>query len=472
MSTHRLQAVQRFARPRAEVAAFFERPENHVRITPPGLDLRIVGHDGAMREGLRLRYTLRPVFGVRVGWESVITGYRPGDGFTDTQVHGPYARWTHSHRFADVTLDDGTVGTEIADTIEYELPLGPLGDAAHAVLVRRRLEAIFAYRARIAERLLAARRARPDALSVAVAGGSGFVGSAIADELYRRGERVTILTHRPERAARLLPDDVAVRAVDVTRAGSPADAFRALQAVDALVISLAFPNSPMENPRRGHTFQAVDADGTERLVAAAAAAGVRRIVYISGAGAETGADPAARTWFKAKWRAERAVLAAGIPYTIVLPTWVYGPGDVALNRFLAFARMLPFVPLTGWGSQRLAPVFVGDVAALVADSLRGDAARDQVFEIGGPETFTMTGVIKVALRAAGMRRPVLPAPPFLLKLAAGVLGALPNPPLTLEAVDFINQPAEVDTTRLLARMPRRLTPLAEGLARYVQGTPA
>jgi len=303
-------------------------------------------------------------------------------------------------------------------------------------------------------------------LRVAVAGGTGFVGGAIAGELHRRGEVVVVLSHRRERAAPGLPAGIVVRGADIA---SPATLAGALAGIDALVISLAFPNSPMENPRRGHTFEAVDAVGTERLVTAARAAGVRRLVYVSGAGA---APDSARSWFRAKWRAEAAVRGSGIEFTIVRPTWIYGPRDVALNRFLSFARVLPFVPLTGDGQQLLAPVFVEDVARLAADSLRDGAARDEIFEIGGPETLTMRQIIRVALRAAGLRRPLLPAPAGILKVVAWPLQFLPRPPLTPDAIDFINQAAAVDTAPLLAKMPRRLTPLAEGLATYLGRRPA
>ena len=68
----------------------------------------------------------------------------------------------------------------------------------------------------------------------------------------------------------------------------------------------------MESPRRGRTFQTVDAEGTERLVTAADQAGVRQIVYISGAGAAPDAD---RHWFRAKWRAEEAVRGSGGTWT-------------------------------------------------------------------------------------------------------------------------------------------------------------
>jgi NADH dehydrogenase len=125
------------------------------------------------------------------------------------------------------------------------------------------------------------------------------------------------------------------------------------------------------------------------------------------------------------------------------------------------------VPMTNRGRQQLAPVFVDDVATLAADSLVQDAARGQVFEIGGPETLPMREVIGRALAIAGIRRPIVPGPAPLLKLVAWPLKFLPSPPLTPDAVDFINQPATVDLAPLMERMPRQLTSLDDGLRSYL-----
>jgi len=298
-------------------------------------------------------------------------------------------------------------------------------------------------------------------MNIAVAGGTGFVGGAIAAELVRRGEQVIVLSRHADAARKRAPAGVDVRFAD---AAAPDTLAASLEGVDSLVIALAFHGYPMENPRRGETFEAVDAAGAERLVRAAVSAGVRNVVYISGAGA---APDAPRHWFRAKWRAEVAVRASGLRWTILRPTWLYGPGDAALNRFLGFARVLPFVPVTGNGKQRLAPMFIGDLAVLVADSFDAPAAADHVFEVGGPDTMTMNDVIRTALRVSGRRRPLLHAPAALLKLAAWPLKFLPRPPLTPDAVDFVNQPATVDVGPLLAAKPRRQTPHAEGLATYL-----
>ena len=456
MSQHTLHATQFIAHPIADVFDFFARPENLGRITPAGMGFELLTTDTAMRAGLTIDYRIRPLLGIPIRWRTEISSYEPPTHFIDTQARGPYRRWEHTHNFSAV---DG--GTLIEDHVVYELPLGPLGEIVHRLFVRAELRKIFRHRARTIAGIFApvAQNARP--LTIAVAGGTGFVGGAIAAELHHDGHRVVVLSHRGEAARGPLPEAIEIRPADVAT-GAGLDA--ALSRVDVLVITLAFANSPIEAPRRGRTFMAVDAAGTERLVAAAVRSGVQRLVYISGAGA---APDARRQWFRAKWRAEEAVRSSGIVATIIRPTWIYGPRDVSLNRFVGFARRLPLVPMTNLGRQLLAPVFIDDVARLVADSLTDPAAAGALFEIGGPDTLSMRAIIGYALDMAELRRPIVPGPAPVIKLGLQPLRLLPVPPLTPDAIDFINQPATVDLGPLLAFMPRRLTPLHEGLATYL-----
>ena len=130
---------------------------------------------------------------------------------------------------------------------------------------------------------------------------------------------------------------------------------------------------------------------------------------------------------------------SGIDATIIRPTWIYGPGDVSLNRFVGLPGP-SVVPMTNLGRQLMAPVFIDDIARLAADSLVDPAAANQVFEIGGPATMTMRDIIGAAIRQAGLLDPSCRA--HLRSSASsrhGHCSSCRRPPP--DAVDFINQPA-------------------------------
>ena len=106
-----------------------------------------------MEAGAVFDYRIRWL-GVPLRWRAFIREYDPPFRFIDVQVRGPYSRWEHRHLF----LSEAG-GTWIEDHVRYRLPLGPIGRAAHAVLVRRQLEKIWLFRDRaIAERFGPLRR--------------------------------------------------------------------------------------------------------------------------------------------------------------------------------------------------------------------------------------------------------------------------------------------------------------------------
>lgn len=145
-----IQTRQFLPRPQQEVFAFFENPANLARITPPWLQFRIREPNAVeMERNARIRYTIFWL-GIPLGWTTHITGYDPPHFFEDTQTRGPYARWVHQHHFR---TENG--GTWIEDEVSYRLPFGPIGSLAHAVLVGPQLRAIFAFRGRTIEALLA-----------------------------------------------------------------------------------------------------------------------------------------------------------------------------------------------------------------------------------------------------------------------------------------------------------------------------
>lgn len=297
---------------------------------------------------------------------------------------------------------------------------------------------------------------------ILVVGGSGFIGSAVVRELVRRGRPVRVLTTNAARAARRFQDvDVEVVEGDVTR---PETLLPAVRGATAVVYTVTFHGFPVEQPRKGLTFENLDRRGAENVLRAAGEAGVGQYVYVSGAGA---APDAPKHWFRVKWAAEMAIQNSGIPYSIFRPSWVYGPEDQALNRFVGFARRLPFLPVIGSGEQRLQPVFVNDVAWAIAASLEQENARHKTFEIGGPEVMTMNSLLQILLEVMGKRRPLLHVPVSLVKLVAFFLQFLPNPPLSPQAIDFATGDALTDNRMLLETFNIRLTPFRDGIASYL-----
>jgi ligand-binding SRPBCC domain-containing protein len=140
---HILERSQLLPRPRAEVFAFFGNARNLEVITPDFLRFEILPPvPKQMSEGVLIDYRLS-LFGVPFRWRTRIAAWVPEIRFVDVQVRGPYHRWHHTHTFEDVPG-----GTMVRDRVEYELPLGPLGEVAHPVLVRRTLERIFDHRQR------------------------------------------------------------------------------------------------------------------------------------------------------------------------------------------------------------------------------------------------------------------------------------------------------------------------------------
>ena len=149
---HVLRREQRLPRPPDQVFPFFADAHNLEAITPPWLGFRVLTpRSTELRAGSLIEYRLR-LHGVPLAWLTRIEDWTPGVRFVDSQLAGPYALWHHTHEFEPAGAD----GTLMRDTVRYALPYWPLGELAHALVVRRDLAAIFDFRAQaVAARLTA-----------------------------------------------------------------------------------------------------------------------------------------------------------------------------------------------------------------------------------------------------------------------------------------------------------------------------
>lgn len=144
MSVHTLKSIQRLPISLDQAWDFFSTPENLEKITPEYMAFHVTSEPDFLQKiyaGQVITYTVKPVLGIPLFWMTEITHVEPGKFFVDEQRVGPYALWHHQHHFKAV---EG--GVEMTDLVHYKLPLGPLGDLAHWLFVRKQLQGIFDFR--------------------------------------------------------------------------------------------------------------------------------------------------------------------------------------------------------------------------------------------------------------------------------------------------------------------------------------
>ncbi|MBX9622505.1 MAG: TIGR01777 family oxidoreductase [Gemmataceae bacterium] len=172
--------------------AWHARPAAFARLTPPWEDVRVVAREGGFgTDGYRVTLRAGVLGPVKGTWVAEHVGFVPGREFRDRQLRGPFAAWEHTHRM----IPDGEGSSFLEDHIDYRLPLGGLGRLFGGGLVRRRLEAMFAYRHALTASDLRRHGLYADRprLKVAVTGSRGLIGSELAAFLTTGGHAVTRL---------------------------------------------------------------------------------------------------------------------------------------------------------------------------------------------------------------------------------------------------------------------------------------
>jgi ligand-binding SRPBCC domain-containing protein len=125
---------------------FFSSPKNLSKITPVELDFQILTDldDKEIYDGMKIAYTVRPMLGIKVYWETKIHDVTQHQRFTDTQIKGPYKVWEHTHVFKQIEN-----GIMMFDSIDYEIPFGIFGKFAHRLFVKKKIEGIFDFRKQV-----------------------------------------------------------------------------------------------------------------------------------------------------------------------------------------------------------------------------------------------------------------------------------------------------------------------------------
>lgn len=272
-------------------------------------------------------------------------------------------------------------------------------------------------------------------MKVAVIGATGFVGSHLVPELVARGHTVRAISRRGRRLD-AWSHEVQPLAADVeTGAGLGA----ALTHVDALVHLVAIPREG-----GGRSFEVVNVDGARRMLDAAKAAGVARVVHVSVLGVTD--DPKLR-YLSSKWRGEQLVRETDREWVVLRPSLLFGEGDGFFNLVKATLRWWSpgVVAIPGDGQTRFQPLSVDDLAIAIERCLSEPERAGSVYELGGPAHLSYRQIVEAVMVATRLRRLKLNVPiPLLSALTTVTDRVLPVFPVSHDQIASLGRPNYVE----------------------------
>jgi uncharacterized protein YbjT (DUF2867 family) len=269
--------------------------------------------------------------------------------------------------------------------------------------------------------------------TVAVFGGTGFLGRRIVRQLRSRGFPVRIASRHPDRGHRLFgPDVPQLQSVgaNIHDERSVADALAGAYGV-ANAVSL-YVEHGQEN------FHSVHVESAQRVAAQAHRAGVDRLIHISGIGADAASQS---RYIRTRGEGELAVRAAFAPALIVRPAVMFGPDDAYLTTILKLLRELPVYPMFGRGVTRLQPAYVEDVAEAIGRTMQRAETPSTIFEFGGPRVYSYEEFLRTVAHQDGLTPRLIPIPFAVWHTLARASEILPNPLLTRNQVELM----QIDT---------------------------
>jgi uncharacterized protein YbjT (DUF2867 family) len=234
--------------------------------------------------------------------------------------------------------------------------------------------------------------------TVLVTGATGYVGGRLVPRLLARGRRVRVLVRDPERLqGRVWLPQVEVVTVDLVHPLGLPEALAGVDTAYYLVHSMA----------QGPGYGARDLAAARAFGRAAAAAGVRRIIYLGGLG-----DPRGELSRHLRSRQEtgEALRGGGVPVTELRAAIVVGSGSISFEMIRYLTERLPIMICPRWVYVRVQPIGIDDLLSYLIAALETPAAAGRIVEIGGADVLTYGDMMLGYARARGLRRRLQPVP--------------------------------------------------------------
>src|ERR1700687_781226 len=257
------------------------------------------------------------------------------------------------------------------------------------------------------------------AQSIAVLGGTGFLGTRLVARLIKDGRRVTVLSRDREQHKHLLVlPGLTLENCDVYAAAQLSERFRGKDVVINLVGILN------ERGFGGSGFKRAHTELTQGVLQAARSAGVTRLLQVS---ALKAAVDAPSYYLRSKGEAEQLIREtnSALDWTIFQPSVMFGPGDSFLNRFAGLLGSIPLVFPLAKPNARVQPVFFDAVIDAILCCLHGGASSRKTYQLGGPQIYTLREIVGLVAKLTGRRRWIIGLPDFAARLQALAMGFVP-----------------------------------------------
>ncbi|NQZ14092.1 MAG: complex I NDUFA9 subunit family protein [Alphaproteobacteria bacterium] len=255
---------------------------------------------------------------------------------------------------------------------------------------------------------------------ITIFGGTGFLGCSIVKALVSLDYDIHVVTRNSNH--KVQHESVSFHVYDYESDDKLSSLIRGSDVVINLV-GILFE-------RGSDTFFKIHTNLTQKIARVCREEGVKKFIHVSA----LGVDKSESKYGKSKLAAEKAAIGE-YPATVILrPSIIFGPDDNFFNMFAKIAKLIPILPLIGGGKTKFQPVYVEDVAEAVKNTVVSESAKEQIFELGGPDIETFKQLFQRLGKEMGRRFILVPLPFPIATCQASIMGLLPHPLLTVDQV--------------------------------------
>ena len=262
---------------------------------------------------------------------------------------------------------------------------------------------------------------------VTIFGGSGFIGRYVVELLADQGAIITVAVRDIEKAKFLKPLGQVGQITPIKiNARNKADMEKVVKNADIVINLIGILYNQGQQ-----TFKNMHSNVPETLARLSTEAGVDNLLQVSAIGAN---KSALSEYLRTKGEGEKVIREHFPKAIIIRPSVIFGPEDKFFNLFGSLSRLLPILPLYGYGKTLFQPVYVKDVASAIVSALSNTSAIGKTYEIGGPHIYSYTDLMKIILNNTRRRCLLLPVPFQFGEMQGRIMGLFPKPLLTYDQI--------------------------------------